>query len=150
MAAQQESTPKLHIDADWKAQAQAEKARLEEKHKSKAPAADGAEPGELPPASFDSLVDLIASQAIMGLGAYADRNTGRVMIDLQGSRFSIDLLQVLEEKTKGNLSAEESSRLQQILVELRSRFVQIVHLLAEQGKAPVEQSTGGKPGIVTP
>ncbi|MCL4209053.1 MAG: DUF1844 domain-containing protein [Phycisphaeraceae bacterium] len=150
MAAQQDSAPQLHIDSDWKAQAQAEKARLEEKQKSKGPAPDESEHGGLPPATFDSLVDLIASQAVMGLGAYADRNTGRVMIDLHGSKFSIDLLHVLEEKTKGNLTPEETTRLQQILVELRGRFVQIVHLLAEQGKAPVEETVSGKPGIVTP
>ena len=69
-----ESAPKLHIDSDWKAEAQREKARLSEKEKPKAPtpAAGGKkkplEEGELPEASFKSLVGMLASQAIMGLG----------------------------------------------------------------------------------
>ncbi|HRP61667.1 MAG TPA: DUF1844 domain-containing protein [Phycisphaerales bacterium] len=144
----QEETPKLHIDSDWKAQAQAEKERLAAKEKEAAtqPSAHG-----LPEASFQALVSVLASQAIMGLGAYADPKSGRVMIDLEGSKFSIDLLAVLEEKTKGNLTAEEAEELKQLLVELRARFVQIAQLVAQQKTEPVlggGAKAGGTSGLI--
>jgi hypothetical protein len=124
-------TPKLHIDSDWKAQAQAEKERLakveEEKSKDRGPR--GGE--EFPPADFKSLMGMLASQALMGLGAYGDPD-GRVMVDLAGSKFAIDLLGVLEEKTKGNLTPEETKEMGAVLNELRSRFVQIASLVAKQ------------------
>jgi len=119
-------TPKLHVDSDWKAQAQAEKSRLVEKE-----AAKPAKPtrDEMPPADFRSLVGLLASQAVGGLGGYADEQ-GRVMVDIMGSRFAIDLISVLEEKTKGNLTADEAKDLKEVLGELRSRFVQVAQAVA--------------------
>lgn len=127
-------TPKLHIDSDWKAQAQAEKERLtqQEEELEKKKEAGGEGRGPLPKADFRALMGTLASQAIMGLGAYADPQTGRVMIDLEGSKFAIDLLEVLEEKTQGNLSDEEASEIKQVLVELRAKFVQVNGLVAQQ------------------
>lgn len=128
-----DETPKLHIDTDWKAQAQAEKERLAmeeaEREQKRGPAG---KPGEMPPADFRSLVGLLASQAMMGLGMFADQKSGRVIIDLEGARFNIDLLGVIEEKTKGNLAAEEADELKHILAELRQRYVQISELVAQQ------------------
>lgn len=125
----QDDKPKLHIDSDWKAEAQAEKERLAQKEEKTQAQRDE---HSLPEPSFQALVSVLASQAIMGLGAYADPKSGRVVIDLEGSRFSIDLLGVLEEKTKGNLSEQEALDLKQLLAELRSRFVQIADLIAKQ------------------
>lgn len=140
--------PKLHIDSDWKAQAQAEKERLAKLEAEKAKTrGDAPESEELPPADFKSLVGVIASQALMGLGAYADQQ-GRVVVDLVGSRFSIDLLGVLEEKTKGNLTPDEAKDLQSVLGELRGRFVQIAGMVAQQMKAQggiPTASMGGSP-----
>lgn len=147
--------PKLHVDSDWKAQAQAEKDRLAQQEAQK-PARPGRD--EMPPADFRSLVGLLASQAVGGLGGYADEQ-GRVMVDLMGSRFAIDLLGVLEEKTKGNLSDEEAKDLREVLAELRSRFVQIAQAVAArmaEGKGgpsavppPAEPPAGG-PKLVVP
>ena len=69
----------------------------------------------------------------MGLGAYSDPQSGGVVVDLPGAKFAIDLLAVLEEKTKGNLDEEESKEIGTVLNELRSRFVQIAQPAAEQG-----------------
>ena len=52
------------------------------------------------------------------------------MIDVVGAQFAIDLLGVIEEKTKGNLTDEESKELGEILAQLRARFVQIAKLVA--------------------
>jgi len=156
MAEDNQGPPKLHIDSDWKAEAQKEKERLAKKEqasaKSKGKPADkgggaaGRDDGrggqELPEASFRSLVGMLASQAIMGLGAMADPQTNRVVIDLEGSRFAIDLLDILEHKTKGNLNDEEAGELREILAELRSRFVQINQMVARQMATQ-------QPGVVT-
>lgn len=139
-----DDAPKLHIDADWKEQAQAEKEKLSQKIDD-SPRQPG--PDELPPADMRALVGSLASQALMGLGAYADPQTGRAMIDLMGSRFAIDLLGVLEEKTKGNLTPEEASELKEVLSELRQRFVQIATMIQQQmAKDPASVQYMGRPG----
>lgn len=142
----QDESPKIQVDTDWKAQAQAEKDRLAEQEKEKEAQRDPSGDGhKLPDADFRTLVGTIASQAIMGLGAMADPKSGRVIIDLDGAKFSIDLLAVLNEKTKGNLSEEEATELSQVLVELRNRFVQVTQLVAQQAQAP-----GGEASISSP
>ena len=123
--------PKLHVDTDWKAEAQAEKASAA-KAAEKTQGGDPAQQGELLPADFKSLMGLLASQAIMGLGAYTDPQSGGVVVDLPGAKFAIDLLGVLEEKTKGNLDESESEEMTKVVTELRSRFVQIAQLVAQQ------------------
>ncbi|MHC4127862.1 MAG: DUF1844 domain-containing protein [Planctomycetota bacterium] len=133
--------PKIQIDSDWKAEAQAEKERLEKEEQTQAEREPGHGPGELPPADFRALVGTLASQAIMGLGAFGDQKTGRVVIDLGTARFSIDLLSVLEEKTKGNISEEEALELTQTLAELRARFVHISNLVAQQSVAEAAGKT---------
>ncbi len=146
-----DETPKIHVDADWKAEAQAERERLAE-----AEAQQEASPGkgrELPPPDFKGLVGVLASQAIMGLGAVPDESGKGVMIDLDGSKFSIDLLAVLEEKTAGNLSDDESKELSAVLTELRARFVQITQLLAQQmaGQTPpAADAPAAASKIITP
>jgi hypothetical protein len=155
--APEDPAPKLHVDSDWKAQAQAEKERLAAEEKSRAqggeqaagaPGAGG--PRRLPDANFKTLMSVLASQALMGLGTLQDPESKGVMIDLDGSRFSIDLLGVLEEKTRGNLSQEESTELAQLLAELRSRYVHVSRLVAEHAAAGKVQTAGGAPGADIP
>ena len=143
---QDETAPKLQIDSDWKAEAEAEKQRLTEQEKAKEAKGDRAQPGQLPKADIKSLMGVLASQAIMGLGAVADPKSGRVVIDLEGARFSIDLLGVLEEKTKNNLSDEEATELNQVVTELQARFVQIAQLVAQQGAAIPSTEPSTEPG----
>lgn len=165
-------TPKIQIDSDWKAEAQKEKERLAKKEKeqqAKAPAAGGAagtgaagarpsagpadegeERGPLPPADFRALVGMLAQQAIMGLGVLADRKTGGIIIDLEGSRYAIDLLDILEQKTKGNLTDEEKKELTQILGDLRTRFVQIATLVAKQAQQQSPTGVQAAPASAMP
>lgn len=123
--------PSLHVDSDWKAQAEAERARLAEKEAALSARGGAGGPDQLPPAEFRSLVGLLASQAVMGLGTMADQQ-GRVVIDLEGSKFAIDLLQVLADKTKGNLTPDEQGELDEVLRELGMRFAAITRAVAEQ------------------
>ena len=145
-----DETPKLHIDSDWKAEAQAEKEKLAAEADKKTAEGGAPAPGELPPADFKSLMGLLASQAIMGLGAYTDPQSGGVVVDLPGAKFAIDLLGVLEEKTKGNLSEEEGEEISKVLAELRSRFVQVAQLVAQQSEAGGAAPTGATPASPPP
>ena len=135
-----EEEPKIQIDTDWKAEAQAEKERLAKKE-SEADPGERPRPGELPKADFRTLVGAVASQAFISLGALGDPKSGRVVVDLPGAKFAIDLLGVLAEKTKGNITEEEAKELTQVLAELRARFVQFTNLVAQQSVAGTE--TGG-------
>jgi hypothetical protein len=130
-----EDGPKIHIDSDWKAQAQAEKQRLAEKSKA-APAAGkpgatgagapgGGGGGGLPPANFETLVSTMVTQALFAMGAIPDPRTGQRMQHLDLARHHIDMLTVLEEKTKGNLTEDEANMLGGALYELRTRYIQM-------------------------
>jgi hypothetical protein len=142
-----DDTPKLHIDSDWKAEVQAEKEKLAAAESDSTP--KEADPrGELPPADFKGLMGILASQAVMGLGSMSDPNGGGVMVDLVGAKFAIDLLGVLQEKTAGNLEEQEGAELDQILTELRSRFVQIADLIAQQKAGVMPTGEAPSPGNV--
>lgn len=121
--------PKIIVDDDWKAQAQAEKQRLSEEAGKKAERKPDQEepegPQEIPPASFPALVNTLAVQAMLALGGVEDPKTKRRYVDLEAAKFHIDTLEVLQEKTKGNLSDEEKSLLDRALYDLRMSYVHI-------------------------
>lgn len=132
---------KIIIDSDWKAQAQKEREKLAEKDKQTAakaspqPAAGASgEPEGMPPADFQSLVGTMVTQALMYMGGFPDPQTGRALVSLEHARFHIDLLAVLEEKTRGNVTPEESSDLGAAVNELRMRFVEITRAVAQASK----------------
>ena len=77
---------------------------------------------EMPEANFTALVQTLASQALVYLGGVATA-AGEAIIDLDTAKQQIDLMAVLEEKTKGNLTAEEQSVLDTALYETRMRYV---------------------------
>ena len=108
-----------------------------------------ANPGmDHPPAmSFEQLVQSIYMTAMMQLGAAAHEGQ-QPQVDILGARQSIDMLGVLAEKTKGNLTLEENHLLDSALFELRMAFLEITQALARSAaaKAPVGARPG--PGIV--
>ena len=89
-----------------------------------APEAEAPRPGPLPPASFEMLILSLGMQAQMELGMGAPNPEHPPNLDI--ARHTIDLLAVLQEKTKGNLSLEEQRLLENTLTELRFRYVQAV------------------------
>jgi hypothetical protein len=125
--------PKIHIDSDWKAQARAEKEKMAEKAKAaeaQPGAARGARSaggggGGLPPATFDTLVSTMATQALFAMGAIADPRTGQRMQHLDLARHHIDMLGVIEEKTRGNLTEDEATLIATTVYELRTRYIQL-------------------------
>ena len=75
--------------------------------------------------SFPAFVVSLATTAAIHLGDIADPATGeRLAPNLEGAAQMIAILGLLEEKTRGNLTAEERQMLEQTLYELRLRFVQ--------------------------
>ncbi|MBY0373068.1 MAG: DUF1844 domain-containing protein [Bryobacteraceae bacterium] len=84
-------------------------------------------PGDfpLPPASFEFLVLSLRMEAELALGLMRLDASEEAKVNLPRARHSIDLLGVLEEKTRGNLSIEEKRLLENTLTELRFRFLQI-------------------------
>ena len=77
---------------------------------------------ELPPADFDFLVYSLRLQAEMNLGLLP--LVDKPEPDFELARHHIDLLAMLQEKTRGNLTAEEQRALDNSVTELRFRFVQ--------------------------
>jgi hypothetical protein len=139
----EEQEPKLIIDEDWKTQVQREKEQAAakaddgaEQEKEQA-AAEPAEPSAandeaseqalppLPPASFEFLVSMLASQALDSMGQLPrpDGSTAKPQKNL--AKHYIDLIGVLEEKTQGNLSDEEAKMVSQVLHQLRMAFLQV-------------------------
>lgn len=75
---------------------------------------------------FTGFVISLASSAAIHLGDLADPMTGQPgPVNLEGAQQMIGVLALLEEKTKGNLTAEERQVLEQVLYELRMRFVEV-------------------------
>ena len=125
-------TPKIHVDSDWKAEAQAEKDRLNEQAAQQAEQQQQGGPGGMPPASFQALWTELASQAYVFLGAFPDPKTGQAVVAPEYAKYYIDLLGILEEKTKGNLEPEESEEFEKVLAELRQVFVRVAGYVAEE------------------
>lgn len=110
-----EEPKKIIVDDDWKAEAQREKERLAEQT---------AQRETLPDPNFSELVNLIAMQALAGLGMLSGPGGQRIAGDLQVAKHFVDMLQVLEDKTRNNLTPEEKRLLDQVLYEMRMRYVQ--------------------------
>lgn len=147
--------PKIIVDSDWKQQAQAEKQRLAAQEQASKPkpaagTAPGAGPADeegLPGADFSALVGTLLTPALHYLGTFPDPQTGRAVVSLEYARLYIDLLGVLEEKTKGNLTPEEAKDLSQALAELRVRFVEISRAVAAHvAKERTSEAGGGGGG----
>lgn len=76
-------------------------------------------------ASFSILVMSIASSAAMSMGLAPHPQTGEVEKDKGMARFNIDLLVVLQEKTKKNLSDDETRLIESILADLQMKYLQM-------------------------
>jgi hypothetical protein len=96
-----------------------------------------ANPGQAAPAvmNFDRLVQSLYMTAAVQMGAGTAPNE-QPRIDILGARQSIDMLSVLEEKTKGNLTGEEKRLLQNALFDLRMSFLEITNAIAHSAQRP--------------
>ena len=136
-------SPKIIVNEDWKGRVEAEKHAAEQKkaaasvnqnaagpeQSAKAPAASSsAEPAARPnipppPATLEFLITTLATQAMMSLGQVPNPISGKADVRLPEAKHFIDMLTVLEEKTAGNRTPDESALLDGFLHELRMTFV---------------------------
>ena len=168
---EKDEPPKIIVDEDWKQKAEAEKQALEDEIAEKRALEDEAEKvkeeaGEsgqgdssegvdydLPPASFPGLLQEFSTRALVSLGMVPNPFTQEAQVDLKAAAYSIDMLAVLQEKTKGNLEEQEATYLEQLTAQLREAFVKISAGAAgaeEAGAAGAEEAGGqgdaGDPG----
>jgi Domain of unknown function (DUF1844) len=128
---------KIIVDEDWKSQVQAEKEAAEKEVSQKEAAQHpspqstrgaGTQPkGEvpLPPASLEMLVTTLVTEAMISLGQVPHPHTGEVLFQPQQAKYLIDTVDMLREKTKGNVTPEETELMEQLLHQLRLAYVQL-------------------------
>lgn len=101
-----------NIDESWKETVKKEKETLKKEEKFIPPEPD-----------FNFFITTLALQASIALGVMPNPATNKTEEDLTQARFLIDTLNMLKEKTKGNLSKEEDGLLENILYELRTQYI---------------------------
>lgn len=121
---------KIIIDEDWKSQVQAEREAAskpaEGQPSAGQPAAsqNAADPA-MPPASFEILVTTLATEALMAMGQVPHPLTGKTELHRNQAQYLIDTLDVLKQKSKGNLSPEEQELIDSVLHQLRMVFIAV-------------------------
>jgi hypothetical protein len=96
-------------------------------------------PGVEDPASFGNFFMSLASQAAASLGAMPHPVTGQRSIDLETGKHWIDILGMLEEKTKGNLHPQEAELVKSLTSDLRLQYVQVQRIAEERMKQQAAQ-----------
>ncbi|MGE3315053.1 MAG: DUF1844 domain-containing protein [Planctomycetaceae bacterium] len=123
----------LSSDEDWKDRVKAEDAALDKKIQSESapdgPAAEATADdefgGPMPPPTFTTLVSLFSTQAMVALGLIPNPATGKADPRFDVAKHFIDMLSVLEEKTRRNLTGNEAQFLEMSLHQLRLAFVEL-------------------------
>jgi hypothetical protein len=133
--------PQIHVDEEWKERVKAEDKARDQQSQAEPPqqkatrpeappkqpqSEPAAEPQarQLPAADFATIVSLFSTQALVALGVLPNPATGKPDAELMLARHLIDLLDVLQEKTKGNLAGWEHTALDTTLHELRMLYVE--------------------------
>lgn len=91
--------------------------------------------------SFEHIIQSFYVSAMIAMGAGTEPGQ-KPRIDILGARQSIDMLALLQDKTKGNLTPKEEATLQNVLFELRMMFLEITNAIAQQAQRAVD---GKKP-----
>lgn len=137
------------VDEDWKARIQREKEEARLKSQG-APAPDAnnsaSAPGEIPtPAEvgeadplFEALLNMLATQAMYCLGLIGAPGQGQAVVNLEQAREFIEMINMLRDKTQGNLNAQENTVLSETLAELQRLFAARV----QQAQAQAMQRAG--------
>lgn len=113
-------------EGDLKEEKAEEPKAAPEKEKKEEPKKTEDQRPPLPEVNFNSLIFSLSSSAFFNLGEIADPQTGEKHKDLPLAKHSIDIIAMLRDKTKGNLDDEEQKFLDNILADLRLRYVKAV------------------------
>jgi len=95
---------------------------------------------------FSLYVAILGQSAMMQLGKIMNPANGKLEKDLIQAKFTIDVLGILEEKTKGNLTNEESELLKSTLTNLRLNYVEEVKEEQEKKEKEKKEEPDKKPG----
>ncbi len=98
---------------------------------------------ELPPVNFENFVLGLRNTALIHLG-FRDPETGNLIQNLPVARHTIDTLGMIQEKTKGNLTAPEANLLENILYELRMNYLRADKLAKEEAEKGEVEATESK------
>jgi len=126
MAEEKKEEKKIIVDEDWKKEAQREKeilAAQEEEEKKKAK--EKPDRGPLPKGNYAALVSMLTTQAFFAMGLLQVKDEEKKEPDLELAKYNIDMLETLEEKTKGNLNEEEKKVLENTLSQVRMAYVEV-------------------------
>jgi hypothetical protein len=119
---------KLIIDEDWKSQVEAEKEaarHVEETPESAEPRPAAGKRPPMPPATLTFLVSTLYLQGAIAMGLMPNPVTKKADVQLEQARHTIDMLTMLEQKTEGNRTPDESAELEGALHELRLTYLAI-------------------------
>ena len=117
---------KIIVDEDWKEQAAKEKENLVEQEQVDKEKQDTEQQQRtLPPADFEGLVSMLATQAFFALGVIRTKEDEEPKTDMALAQYNIDMLGIIEEKAKGNLTDDEKKMLEGTIHQLRMAFVQV-------------------------
>ena len=122
-----EEEKKIIVDEDWKEQAQKEKEILatQEEAEKKETQEQKVRRGPLPKGDFAALISMLVTQAFFALGVLEVEGQQKKEPDLEMAKYDIDMLNTLEEKTKGNLTEQEKKVLENTLNEVRMAYVKV-------------------------
>jgi hypothetical protein len=133
MTEEKNDKKKIIVDEDWKQQAKREKEVLAEKEK-----AEEQKTGQhnhrqpLPEGDFAALVSMLFTQTLFSLGFINVKDQDKREPDLGLAKYNIDMLETLEQKTKGNLSEDEQRALAGASNELRMAYVKVANVIQNQ------------------
>lgn len=118
--------PQKSVDETWKKKVHEEREQAEEAEQEEQEAEEEEEEQSGPPlpeASFGSFIATLQLQTLVALGEVPNPATQKADRDLQQAKYLIDILGIMQDKTKGNLSDDEKRALDAILYDVRMRFV---------------------------
>jgi hypothetical protein len=127
---------KIIIDEDWKSRVEEEKEALKQQpdqaEAQPEPQPEAQPQGPLPPPSLEFVISSFAMQAMVTMGMIANPVTGKPEVRLPEAKHFIDTIEVLQTKTEGNRTPEETAMLENLLHELRMTYVAV----QQKGDAP--------------
>jgi hypothetical protein len=114
---------KIIIDENWKKEAEKEKEVLAAQEKVENQEQQGR--GPLPKGDFAALISMLVTQALFAMGLIKIEGQKEKEPDLEMARYNIDMLETLEEKTKGSLTEAEKRVLEHTLSDVRMAYVKV-------------------------
>lgn len=105
------------VDEQWKDRIEKEKDQPAQAN------TENHEGREMPPVNFSLFISSLGMQALMALGEIENPSTNKKEKELTQAKYLIDIIEMLQQKTKNNLDEEESKIIEGILYELRMKYI---------------------------